>query len=48
MQQTFVLHTQNRVTFVLRTQKSAQKRWQKGGKKGGKKSGKKGGQKVYS
>jgi hypothetical protein len=59
-QQTFVLHTQNSASFVLRTQKSApsskpkkltkrqQKRLQKGGKKGGKKCGKKGGKKVYS
>jgi len=49
MQQTFVLHTQNSATFVLRTQKSTPKsrpknlakRQQKSGKKGGKKVGKK-------
>jgi hypothetical protein len=36
-QQTFVLQTQNSVSFVLHTQKSTQKSWQKGGKKGVKK-----------
>jgi len=46
MQQTFVLHTQNSVSFVLHTQKQrakkqAQKSWQKGYKKGGKKAAKK-------
>jgi len=49
LQQTFVLQTQNSVTFVLRTQKSVQKtgpkklakRWQKGGKKSFEKGGKK-------
>jgi len=44
MQQTFVLHTQNSMSFVLRTQKSAkkqaQKSWQKGGKKANKKAAK--------
>jgi len=50
MQHTFVLHTQNSVSFVLRTQKArqkkqAQKSWQKGGKRGGKKGGKKGSKK---
>ncbi len=42
VQQTFVLHTQNGATFVLRTQKSVPKsRPKKGGKKAAKKAAKK-------
>ncbi len=36
--QTFVLHTQNSMSFVLRTQKKRPKKAAKGDKKGGKKS----------
>jgi len=41
VQQTFVMHTQNSESFVLRTQKSAPKAGPKVGKKGSKKCGKK-------
>ena len=54
VQQTFILHTQNSTSFVLRTQKSAkkqaqksqQKRRQKGSKKAAKKTTKKASKKV--
>jgi len=45
-QQTFVLHTQNSVSFVLRTQKSRPKSRPKSQQKGGKKAAKKSAKKV--
>jgi len=57
VQQAFVLHTQNSMSFVLRTQKAlkkkqaqkkSEKKLEKGDKKGGTKSTKKGSKKVYS